>query len=355
MRTLYKLFVLLALLGAARPASAQYLGSVSPQTVAQNLLTNAVCTSTNTATVSNLGQIVHSVTYTTTGNPTSIALRLQGSFDGVGFVPISDTATSQNGVLTAMGYWPVVQLNVIGCTGGSTPTITAKYTGTSVSPSFFLGSTDSTFYQKPMFVGQSGGSSALAFSGQTIPVPYGNSSGLIVLSVAGSLAAGSTFTINADYGQASSITIATFALPTAPNVVQAFQVPEGPVNGISITFTSGGASAATFNAVYFLRKPGYTGGAGSQTTYAHITGTTATAVKVSGGFVHTLTVNTGGAGTLSIFDLNGAACTGTPATNTIAVITAVAGTLQTFTYDVNTFNGVCVKASAAMDYTVSFQ
>ena len=115
---------------------------------------------------------------------------------------------------------------------------------------------------------------------------------------------------------------------------------------------AGGASANTFNLAYSFYPPGALPTGGLAT---NVTGTTATAVKASGGLLHTLTVNTGGAGTITIFDLPGASCTGTPATNQRATITVTATTLQTFTYDVYLSQGICVKASVAMDFTVSSQ
>jgi hypothetical protein len=91
-------------------------------------------------------------------------------------------------------------------------------------------------------------------------------------------------------------------------------------------------------------------------TYTHITTTTATAAKATPGLLHTLTINTPAAGTVSVFDLATAACTGTPATNIVAVMTAIAATPpETYIYDTQLLNGICVKASVAMDLTVAVQ
>jgi hypothetical protein len=70
-----------------------------------------------------------------------------------------------------------------------------------------------------------------------------------------------------------------------------------------------------------------------------------------------VTVNTPAAGTISIFDLATAACTGTPSTNTIAVITATStAPVGAMEYNVYAQNGICVKASSAsIDFTVSYQ
>lgn len=92
-------------------------------------------------------------------------------------------------------------------------------------------------------------------------------------------------------------------------------------------------------------------------SYAHVTGTAATEIFTfaDNKTLHTVTINTGAAGTLKIFDLASAACTGTPSTNIIASITVTAGTLQTLTYDANMSAGLCVQASAAMDVTISYK
>jgi hypothetical protein len=90
--------------------------------------------------------------------------------------------------------------------------------------------------------------------------------------------------------------------------------------------------------------------------FAHITGTTATAVKASSGFLMRLSINTPAAGTVSVFDLASASCTGTPTTNTVAVVTVTSSTQpQPIAFDAHTLNGICVKASVAMDLTAVYQ
>ncbi len=90
--------------------------------------------------------------------------------------------------------------------------------------------------------------------------------------------------------------------------------------------------------------------------FAHITSTTASAVKASSGILMRLSVNTPAAGTVSIFDLASGSCTGTPSTNTLAVVTVTASTQpQPIAFDAHTLNGICVKASVAMDLTAVYQ
>jgi len=69
-------------------------------------------------------------------------------------------------------------------------------------------------------------------------------------------------------------------------------------------------------------------------------------------------VGTSAAGTISLFDLVPASCTATPATNVVSVITEFASATPpppAYLYDVLFQNGICVKASAAMDITVGYQ
>jgi hypothetical protein len=94
-------------------------------------------------------------------------------------------------------------------------------------------------------------------------------------------------------------------------------------------------------------------------SYLHLAGsTTATAVKDGSGILHTLTINTAGAsGVITLFDLGKNACTATPSTNVIAVLTLPAsGALPgSLLYDARFLNGLCIQDTvAASDQTVSF-
>lgn len=130
---------------------------------------------------------------------------------------------------------------------------------------------------------------------------------------------------------------------------------------ISVRFTSFSSNTNSFSAFgnfvpYSSNINPFTGSFNINSngyTFSHITGTTATAVKSTPGLLHTLTVGTGAAGTIQIFDLPSASCTGTPA-GPMSVLTITATTLQTFIYDTNFTQGICIKASVAMDFTVSF-
>lgn len=90
--------------------------------------------------------------------------------------------------------------------------------------------------------------------------------------------------------------------------------------------------------------------------YTHIAGTTATAIRNTEGQLDSIIVNTAAAGTITVFDLASASCTGTPSTNVVAIITeAATPTTDEIVFHAHLHNGICVKASAAMDLTVTNQ
>jgi hypothetical protein len=89
------------------------------------------------------------------------------------------------------------------------------------------------------------------------------------------------------------------------------------------------------------------------TSYVHITGTSAT--PVPGSSLIQISVNTPAPGTIGVFDLPAAGCTGSPSTNTIGIITTTSSPGQTASFNASVQNGICVKASAAMDLTVVYQ
>lgn len=339
----------LALAGCVAPrrAQAQFIGYVSPQTVQQSLATNATCTgSAQTFAISNIGQTQHYLQISGVAGASKLQAVLQG-FDTQGNVyTISDTllnAVSGTGfAVKGSGYYPKVQASIT-CSPG-TATFTASYSGAwgtfdTPAGTYLQGQIEKLVFNN---VAENAGQAA------QFPTPFGSSAGQIqfLYSNAG---AGGTLTISCLAISTSPI-IATFSLANTASV-QLLSIPNYACPQVSISYSTNG-QAGNVILDYFFSQPG---SAPLAYQYTHVTATTATSAKATTGFLHTVTINTGGAGTLSIFDLASASCTGTPATNTVGVITAVAGTTQTYTYDVNLLNGICVKASVAMDYTVSAQ
>lgn len=346
---------------------AQFIGYVSPQTVQTTLATNVACTGTTqdfttgiTAGFSNLGQTQHYAFITYSAPPQSALVVIQGIDAAGNATVISDamqgqpSVTGLSAVLVGLGYFPQIRIRVICSTAGA-PTFSITYMGASSTAFVPQGSQIATAVDKVLLSGFSAGSNG---GSQTATPPFGNSSGVLIFKYSGgSGPAGSSLSVSC-FGSTTTTSqgsgqVQTFTYPIAQIAAQQlFAVPASPCPFYAVNYNSGGASANTFNLEYVFSEPGLPN---PSTQYSHITGTTATAVKTTPGFVHTLSINTGAAGTVSIFDLPAASCTGTPATNQVAVITSTATTLQTFTYDVNLLQGICVKASVAMDLTVSFQ
>lgn len=339
---------------AARPARAQFIGYTSPQTVQQTLATNVACTGINQAfATTNLGQNQHSATLTVSASTTSAAMFIQGQ-DAVGDVfPISETVFAvhtfaSTPAITSSGYFPIVSV-VVKCTGG---TFNLNYAGTSSQSNVTAGAYLNGQIDKAIFQFASQGSTV---TGPQFVTPYGSSYGQIEFQYQTAAVSGSTLAVQCVANGVNGVfNTYTFNL-AAVTTVQMFAVPSASCPLATVIYTSGGASANTYSADYLL----YPTGTPANTTlgsYTHVTGTTATAVKASTGTLVSLNVNTPAAGTISVFDLASANCTGTPATNVVAVITGTAtAPLGTFFYNATLNNGICVKASVAMDFTVSFQ
>jgi len=87
--------------------------------------------------------------------------------------------------------------------------------------------------------------------------------------------------------------------------------------------------------------------------FTHIADTTAHAVRNNEGQLKSIIIGTPAAGTVSVFDLASASCTGTPSTNIVSVITVTSTPPpQAIAINAHLHNGICVQASAAMDVTV---
>ncbi len=239
---------------APRRAQAQFIGYTSPQTV-QIVALNAVNAPT-TATVPNIGQNMHFLSYTRSGTVNIFALRLEGSNDGTNFFPISDDAFDvpiSAGVIYAVGYYPVVRVNLLAIVGGGT--ITASYSGTSGSSSPPTGNTYTTGLQsrKLVFSRASQGTTASA----TILTPYNSSGGSVFISSTqgANFPAGSTINV----GTVIANSGLNFPLPsTSLTGVSSALLPVAfdPSSSVTVTYTSGGASANDFSVWYLFTPTG---------------------------------------------------------------------------------------------------
>lgn len=348
---------------AASPARAQFIGFTSPQTVQATLApAGTACTgSSQKFNPMNLGQTQHSAVLVFTGSVTSAILQIVGTDTANHTFPISAPAqagavfpsSSISANVTASGYYPIISVTVT-CSVGSTFTLT--YSGTSSTPPIVGGTSFTSLIDQQIFTSLSVSGSSTS-SGQIFQTPFGNSSGILEFAYPSSPVSGSSISVQCTSNASNAITAYNHVFvffPASTTSFQEFRIPPSNCPLAQVIYTNGGTSGVVTAEYNFDNQgmiPNPTMG-----TYTHITGTTATEAKGSAGVLTGVTVNTSAAGTISVFDLGLAACTGTPATNTVAVITAIASSPPvSLPYNLSFQNGICVKASATMDITVSSQ
>jgi hypothetical protein len=347
----------LAVLGALfcafagpRPARAQFIGFSSPQTV-QQTLAPALTACTGVAQnfpVQNLGQTQHFASIVATNTNVSIALKIQGLDVNGNIFTISDVAfgsgiAGANPTVTASGYFPVIRVVVI-CSGG---TFTLSYSGASSTPNVISGAYLSAQVDKSIF---SGLPANLSFPSGLIVPPFGSTAGTLAFQFTTAANAGATLNVVC-VGNGVNNTYWTEVFTIANTLaMQSFSVGGQNCGLLQVTYTTGGG-AGTVALDYLFTPPGLLNP--TLASYTHITGTTATTIKGTAGSFLGVNINTAAAGTVSVFDLGAAACTGTPSTNVVAVITVNATDPPHATpFNVYLSNGICVKASVGMDLTV---
>lgn len=310
MRQTIKAFILaIAAAMLAVPASAQFIGYVSPQGVTAEPFNN-VTTAQTSAPIIDAGQTIHFLNYIV-NTASAVQIHLEGSFDGVTYSTISDDATSRpKGQVLAVGYYPYIRANLVVCV--SCTNFTAFYAGTSSSPGNVFGDIYDVSQQikKPLFNLASLGTTATATINST---PYGSPAGYLVFAPTGVVIAGSTLSVVAN--GISSVTLATFNLATTATL-QSFPVPANPTgfNNLQVTFTSGGADANLFTCYYVFFPPGAAIPSGSQppgASNSESTGTntivTKTLVPAQGQRGHVFSVSARcGAGTSTLTITDGA-------------------------------------------------
>ena len=349
-RYLYASMLVLAL---AAGAHAQFIGYVSPQTEQQTLATNVACTgSAQTFAIKNLGQTQHYLSLRGNNNVQRLSAELDGIDKQGNVYRISDilnaagVVTANTGSVTGAGYFPQIQA-VVTCLPSSTGTFTLSYSGAWATFNGNAGSYLAAQLDHIVFAGASG-SQAVAFQ-----TPFGTTGGQIYFQYSTASAVGNFLSGSCQSNNNANTQVFSFTLANVTGL-QVFQIPEQSCLFLTITYQENNPPSSAVSSEYLFNLPGKTLTPAGY-AYSHITGTTATAVKATSGYLHTLSINTGAAGTVSIFDLATAACTGTPSTNTVAVVTATTSTAESFFYDLQAQNGICVKASAAMDLTASYQ
>jgi hypothetical protein len=258
MRKTFKLALLnllISIAGLASPelARAQYLGNISMQTVSQTLANGATCTgSSQVFVVTNLGQTSHLAT------AVSGASQFQMEIDGVDRLSnvfrLSDLqlgvpSSARGGVVvTAAGYMPIIQANVT-CTAGATFSVT--YSGSfSPQPPNLAGALLNAVDKLPFQT-----AAANTNSSTTFQTPSGNSAGTIIFQYSGVGPVGSTISAQCLSNAGTNLTLFTFN-PTTSASPQLFSVPSGPCPFVNLTYTSGGASAVTYNLEYVFVSQG---------------------------------------------------------------------------------------------------
>lgn len=87
--------------------------------------------------------------------------------------------------------------------------------------------------------------------------------------------------------------------------------------------------------------------------FTHISTATNTQIKATPGTIHTITINGGTAGLVTVVDTAVAACTGGA---TFAIIETIGATNPvTLSYDATTVNGICITTAAATDVTITWK
>jgi hypothetical protein len=90
---------------------------------------NALTLPGPTSALNNIGQSSHWLTYCVSGSPTAVIIQLEESSNGVSWTQLSDQGTQTSGcqVLEAGGFYPLLRVNLLTLSGGSSPSITAYY------------------------------------------------------------------------------------------------------------------------------------------------------------------------------------------------------------------------------------
>jgi hypothetical protein len=346
--------ILFFLFGCAAQVKAQGQTYTIPQTVLQTF--SGTCTgATQTFAIQNLGQTQH-YAYMTGSGIAALIYEIDGIDSGGNIFKLSDTGTQihggsglNSGTVTGSGSFPSLRIALV-CTAstGGAGTFTVGYTGTSSTSNLNIGSYQVSQVDKVLAYTFS---AASAFSTEINP-PFSSAFGTLVFTYTPGVGpAGSTLNVLCLSAASQSIAGYTYLLSTVASA-QSFVVPDTECPIISVSYTSGGASADTFSLDYVFPQVGMKLTSG----YSHITGTTATVVKPGAGTVNAVVVGTPVTGTISLFDLAPAACTATPVTGVVSVLNETAANPPvSIPFGSLFLLGICAKASVASDFTVVYQ
>jgi hypothetical protein len=345
---------------AARPAMAQTPVTVVPQQQAIAPAGTACTGSQQEFLVNNRNQSIHFLSIVPVGTG-SMSVQIDGIDASGNFVRISDLALvtpvlglgSNSFNLLGYGYYP--QIIVLVTCQGAVGTFTLNYSASSSTSAAVVGSYQTAQLVKEVFNGES----IAGVGGATSPkiqTPFGNSLGLISAQTTGG--SGSVFLVVNCISPLFSTTVTqSFSYSLLVNAaVQEFPVPASTCPNMTIGVSQ--SVGSTVAVEYLFEGTGSQIGSAPGNYYVHIatSNTTATAIKAGSGTLFQLNINTPAVGTISLFDLGTAACTGTPATNIVAVINVTATSqIESLNFGNLFQNGICLKTSAGMDLTATYQ
>jgi hypothetical protein len=237
---------------SAAAAHAQVPTYTTPQTVQQTLANNTACTgSAQTFPVTNLGQTQHFATAAASGTTTSFQMVIQGQDNSGNVFTISD-AGQIGGTVTAAGYFPVVQVQVI-CLP-NTATFTVNYSGASATPITTAGSFFASQIDKEIFQNVNAASTQIAT--QYAP-PFGNAFGELIFHNATTPGTGGSVSIACESAVAVSPFIANYLFPIANSTaVQTFSVSPVECPRAAISYAAGVGAGSTFSLEYLYDQPG---------------------------------------------------------------------------------------------------
>jgi hypothetical protein len=250
--------LLLFVLAAPARADVQY---TIPQTVLANLATNLNCTGapqnfrtgTGLPAFNNLGQTQHYAFVKATGTA-QFRMEIDG-VDGAGnLTRISDVlespVTLATGVgLPASGYFPNLQISVTCSPVGGT--FTLSYSGTSSTANLNVGGYLAAQLDKTSLVNAPANTSAT----DSYQTPFGNSAGTLVALYQTAGVAGSSVSITCA-GTAIAPNSFTNSLANVAGTAQVFEIPAGPCINLTLTYTTGGATAGVITIEYIFQVPG---------------------------------------------------------------------------------------------------
>src|SRR5882724_445045 len=319
----------------AAPSHAQFLGSVSPQTVTQQVFAGQTtaartpippslplsCTPTNGSPcgVRNLGQTFHYLTYTPSTPSCVVDFAIVASLDGVNYFNISADASANN---------------VLIGNGNAGSGVFAQSTGV-----------------RQNVLQNNNLNAGLTIT--TLPTPANSTGGRIYLLCSVTCGAGTNqfSVLDSPSPPLTQRTIATF---TAANstALQVFVIPAITTPYVQITFPAGNFATTNASAYYEFDAPGSP--AATANLYREINTNASTQVRTGLGFLESIVVNNAGsAWTMQVFD--NSACSGTAIAGATAFTVPTAG--SSLRYDTTFNTGLCILTAGTTpgSITVSFR